>query len=35
MPERTKCDCPESALAGVEYSYDHPERYDGVSEVAN
>ena len=32
MPRKTNCDCDERHLIGVEYPYDHPDRYDGVSE---
>ena len=32
MAEETKCKCPAKYLVGVEYSYDSPEHYDGVSE---
>ena len=32
MPKETKCDCDESYLVGIEYTYDEPNHYDGVSE---
>lgn len=32
MSKETKCDCPREALWGVQYEWNHPEHYDGVSE---
>jgi hypothetical protein len=32
MPKETNCKCPRYCVVGVEYSYDHPAHYDGISE---
>ena len=32
MPKETNCDCPEEFYIEMEYPYDHPDHYDGISE---
>ena len=31
--EQLGCPCPEDKIVLMEYGYDHPERYDGISEI--
>jgi len=31
--EMLGCDCPEEHIILVEYNYNHPQHYDGISEI--
>jgi len=33
MKETLNCPCPEKEMILLEYSYSHPEHYDGISEI--